>query len=301
VAHPLTGATAFTGSPSAGLHLKEAADKAGKPISLELSSLNPVFILPGAAAERGGEIAAELAASCTMGSGQFCTKPGVVVLVDDESGRSLLEAMKRNFEAQPAGYLVSENVLAGMQKSVDALLRARASLVAGGRALEGPGFRFANTLFRTTGRLFLSAPEAFAVEVFGAFSVAVLVEGFDEMKEVAARLEGNLTASVYSARSGEDDTLYDRIEPLLRPKVGRLLNDKIPTGVAVSPAMVHGGPFPATGHPGFTSVGIPPSFLRFAALHHDNASPTDCRRSSGTRTRPDGCGGSSTAVDAADI
>ena len=274
VAHPLTAATAFTGSRSAGLQLKEAADKAGKPISLELSSLNPVFILPGAAAERGPEIAAELAASCTLGSGQFCTKPGLVVLVDDGSGRSCLEALKRNFEAQPAGVLLAEPVLAGIQKSVDALLRARATLVAGGRAVEGPGFRFAPTLFRTTGRLFLSAPEAFAVEVFGAFAVAVLADGFDEMKEVAARLEGNLTAAVYSARSGEDDALYDRLEPLLRVKVGRLLNDKMPTGVAVSPAMVHGGPFPATGHPGFTSVGIPAALLRFAALHgYDHVRP----------------------------
>ena len=274
VSHPLTGATAFTGSRPSGLGLKEAADKAGKPISLELSSVNPVFVLPGALAERGGEIAAELGGSCTLGSGQFCTKPGMVVLIDDENDRSFLEAMKRAFEGQPTGYLLGEHVLAGMQKSVDALLRARASLVAGGRALEGPGFRFANTLFRTTGRLFLSAPEAFEVEVFGAFSVIVLVESFDEMKEVAARLEGNLTAAVYSARSGEDDALYDRLEPGLRAKVGRLLNDKMPTGVAVSPAMVHGGPFPAAGHPGFTSVGIPASLIRFAALHgYDNVRP----------------------------
>jgi len=274
VAHPLTGATAFTGSRPAGLSLKEAADRAGKPISLELSSLNPVFILPGALAERGDEIAAELGVSCTLGSGQFCTKPGMVVFIDDESGRSFLEALKRDFETQPAGYLLSAHVLAGMRKSVDALLRARAVLVAGGRALDGPGFRFAPTLFRTSGRLFLAAPQAFGVEVFGAFSIVVLVEGLDEMKEVAARLEGNLTASVYSARAGEDDTLYDRLEPFLRARAGRLLNDKMPTGVAVSPAMVHGGPFPATGHPGFTSVGIPASLLRFAALHgYDNVRP----------------------------
>ncbi|MDH4198500.1 MAG: aldehyde dehydrogenase family protein, partial [Candidatus Aminicenantes bacterium] len=271
VSHPLTGATAFTGSRPAGLGLKEAADKAGKPISLELSSINPVFVLPGALAERGGEIAAEMSGSCALGGGQFCTKPGMVVLVDDEHGRSFLETLKRAFESQPPGYLLGEQVLAGMHKSVDALLRARASLVAGGRHVEGPGFRFANTLFRTTGRLFLAAPEVFQVEVFGPFSVVVLVEDFEQMNEVAAKLGGNLTAAVYSARSGEDDALYDRLEPLLRAKVGRLLNDKMPTGVAVSPAMVHGGPFPATGHPGFTSVGIPASLLRFAALYgYDN-------------------------------
>ncbi len=274
VSHPLTGATAFTGSRLSGLRLKEAADKAGKPIFLELSSINPVFVLPGALAERGGEIAAELSGSCTMGSGQFCTKPELVVCIDDENGRSFLEAVRRAFEGQPAGFLLSERVLAGMQKAVDTLLRARATLVSGGRAFDGPGFRFANTLLRTTGRRLLAAPEAYQVEAFGALSIIVMAESFDEMKEVALRLEGNLAASIYSARSGEDDALYDRLEPVLRAKAGRLLNDKMPTGVAVSPAMVHGGPFPVTGHPGFTSVGIPASLTRFAALHgYDNIRP----------------------------
>ena len=79
-------------------------------------------------------------------------------------------------------------------------------------------------------------------------------------------LEGNLTGSFYSDTRGSDDALHDRLEPLLRPRVGRLLNDKMPTGVAVSPAMNHGGPYPSTGHPGFTAVGIPASLRRFAML-----------------------------------
>jgi NADP-dependent aldehyde dehydrogenase len=79
-------------------------------------------------------------------------------------------------------------------------------------------------------------------------------------------LEGNLTGTIYSSTTGADEALYQELEPLLRAKVGRLLNDKMPTGVAVSSAMNHGGPFPATGHPGFTAVGIPASLRRFAAL-----------------------------------
>ena len=85
------------------------------------------------------------------------------------------------------------------------------------------------------------------------------------------RLEGNLTGSIYSDTRGDDDELYAELAPRLRERVGRLLNDKMPTGVAVSPGMNHGGPFPATGHPGFTAVGIPASLRRFAALHsYDN-------------------------------
>jgi NADP-dependent aldehyde dehydrogenase len=95
-----------------------------------------------------------------------------------------------------------------------------------------------------------------------------------QMAEIASTLEGNLTGSIYSHSGGDDDLAYKRIEPVLRTKVGRLLNDKMPTGVAVVPGMNHGGPYPATGHPGFTAVGLPASMIRFAALHcYDNVRP----------------------------
>jgi NADP-dependent aldehyde dehydrogenase len=94
------------------------------------------------------------------------------------------------------------------------------------------------------------------------------------MASIVSSLEGSLTGTIYSDTRGRDDDLYGRIEPLLRQKVGRLINDRMPTGVAVSPAMNHGGPYPATGHPGFTAVGIPASLLRFTALHcYDNVRP----------------------------
>jgi NADP-dependent aldehyde dehydrogenase len=85
------------------------------------------------------------------------------------------------------------------------------------------------------------------------------------MEAIAGQIEGNLTGSIYSHTEDEDESAYRQIEPALRERVGRLLNDKMPTGVAVTPAMVHGGPYPSTGHPGFTAVGIPASLRRFAA------------------------------------
>ena len=97
------------------------------------------------------------------------------------------------------------------------------------------------------------------------------MRGAAQAAAVAASLEGNLTGCIYSETTGSDDALHDALAPLLRAKVGRLLNDKMPTGVAVSPAMNHGGPFPSTGHPGFTAVGIPASLRRFARLEcYDN-------------------------------
>ena len=95
-----------------------------------------------------------------------------------------------------------------------------------------------------------------------------------QAEQIIDRLEGNLTGSIYSATDGSDEAAYEALARRLRPRVGRLLNDKMPTGVAVSPAMNHGGPFPATGHPGFTAVGIPASLQRFAMLQcFDNVRP----------------------------
>ena len=274
VADPRVGATTFTGSRAAGLRLKEAADRAGKLIYLEMSSANPVFILPGAIEERGRELAAELFSSCTTGAGQFCTKPGLVVVVDGPAAEEFFAGVKKLFEAPTEGFLMGERFVDGLQKTVAGLVAAGAEPVAGGKPLEGPGFRFENTLFRLSGERFLATPGAFQVEAFGAYSIILFARDASEMTEIASRLEGNLTGTIYSGRSGQDDSLYAALEPVLRRKVGRLLNDRMPTGVAVSPAMNHGGPFPATGHPGFTSVGVPASFTRFAALRcYDHVRP----------------------------
>jgi alpha-ketoglutaric semialdehyde dehydrogenase len=94
----------------------------------------------------------------------------------------------------------------------------------------------------------------------------VVADDVDQLCRVLNCLEGNLTGCVYSDLAGSDDTAYDLVAPILQRKVGRWLNDKMPTGVAVSPAMNHGGPYPATGHPGFSAVGIPASLRRFAML-----------------------------------
>jgi NADP-dependent aldehyde dehydrogenase len=102
----------------------------------------------------------------------------------------------------------------------------------------------------------------------------VIARDLDELCELAKSLEGQLTGSIYSATGGGDDAAYIRLAPILRRRVGRLLNDKMPTGVAVTSAMNHGGPYPATGHPGFTAVGIPASLRRFSQLEcYDNVRP----------------------------
>lgn len=274
VSHPALGATGYTGSRSAGLVLKEAADRAGKPIYLELSSINPVFVLPGVLAERAESLAEEFTTSCLMGAGQFCTNPGLVVLPAAAGGKEFAQAVAERFEKAPAGTMLSEGVRKSFAEGVKALQNAGAEIATGGDAAEKDRVSFQNTLLTVTGDAFLENSEALQAEAFGNGSLMVLANDTAQMAEIAKVLEGNLTGCIYSAANGSDDEAYDHIAVHLRRRVGRLLNDKMPTGVAVSAAMNHGGPFPATGHPGFTAVGLPGAIRRFGMLKcYDNVRP----------------------------
>ena len=240
VSHPLVGATAFTGSRRAGMALKEAADRAGKPVYLEMSSVNPVFILPGALDERMPAVASDLFGSCTLGVGQFCTKPGVAVLLAGEQGEAFVQTVAGLMAGQAPGVLLSERAPGECAAAVATLQAHGAEVVVGGTVLEGPGYRFANTVLTVSGDRFLLNAPALQTEVFGPAALLVLARSLEQMLAIARSLEGNLTASVYTHTQGQDDDPYDRLEPILRQKVGRLLNDKMPTGVAVVPAMNHG-------------------------------------------------------------
>ena len=266
VSHPLIGASGYTGSRSAGMQLKEAADRVGKPIYLELSSINPVYVLPGAICERGAAIAEQFATSCLMGAGQFCTNPGLVVVQASAETEGFIKDVTDRFAAAPVGTLLGAGVLTHLESGLRKLVASGATVLTGGSAGGGAGFCCQNTLLRVSGKQFVTAAEALQTEMFGNASLIVVAETDDELVAVTRALEGNLTGCLYTANDGADDSLHDRITPVLRQKVGRLLNDKMPTGVAVVPAMNHGGPFPATGHPGFTAVGIPASLRRFAML-----------------------------------
>jgi len=271
VSDPRIGAVGYTGARQTGLKLKAAADAAGKPIYLELSSINPVFMLSGALKERSAAIADEFTASCLMATGQFCTNPGLVIVPAGETGEALLSAVAERFSKAPVGTMLAEGVRQSFAKGIQTILDAGASLVTGGQPGGGKGVCFQNTLLRVSGSQFLKNPHALQTEAFGNGSLFVFAASVTEMEAIAECLEGNLTGSIYSDTAGSDDQDYVRIEKVLRIKVGRLLNDKMPTGVAVSSAMNHGGPFPATGHPGFTAVGVPASITRFGMLQSYDA------------------------------
>lgn len=267
------GATGYTGSRSAGLKLKAAADAAGKPIYLELSSINPVVVLPGAIEERGDQIADEFTSSCLMGTGQFCTNPGLVLLLAGETTDGFVRKLVNRFDAAPTGTLLSAGAAKGLAQVVGHLKKSGATPLTAGSG-EGRGYSHPNTLLQIDGGTFLTDPVLWQTEAFGNVSLLVIADDVAQAGKIIDHLEGNLTGCLYTDTGGKDEPAYQQLAVRLRQTVGRLLNDKMPTGVAVSPAMNHGGPYPATGHPGFTAVGIPASMLRFAALHcYDNVRP----------------------------
>lgn len=275
VADPRVGATGYTGSRNAGLTLKAAADQAGKPIYLELSSVNPVVITSGALAERGEKMVDEFVGSALMGTGQFCTNPGMVMLVAGPATETFINAVKTRYASTAAGTLLSPAVARSLSKSVQTLTGLGARLLTGGAEPESDRCAVANTLMRVEGAAFLDDPEGFQTEAFGNASLMVVAADVEQLCQAIDRLEGNLTGCVYSSEKDSEETDVEKITFALEPKVGRLLNDKMPTGVAVSAAMNHGGPYPATGHPGFTAVGIPASLMRFGKLtSFDNVRPS---------------------------
>lgn len=265
VADPRIGATGYTGSRRGGLKLKAAADRAGKPIYLELSSVNPVIVTSGALRERGANIADEYVTSALMGSGQFCTNPGILVLPAGDETEQFVTTLAERYGKTAPGTLLSPAVAKSLSQAIEVLRQAGAEVLAGGGPAETGRCAVPNTLLRTTAKSFLSDPERFQTEAFGNASLLVVATDTAQMVEVINALEGNLTGCLYTAAEGEEED-YDKLAFTLEPKVGRLLNDKMPTGVAVSPAMNHGGPYPSTGHPGFTAVGIPASLVRFGKL-----------------------------------
>ncbi|MEM6561001.1 MAG: aldehyde dehydrogenase family protein [Planctomycetota bacterium] len=258
-------AIGFTGSRGGGLALKAAADAVGTPTYLEMSSVNPVVLLPAATAARHAEIAEQYATSCTLGVGQFCTNPGLVLTVADDAAEAFIADVAKRFDDTAPGTLFGTESADHLLAAIGKLTGAGATLVTGGDRV-GPA-SVQNTLLRTTGTNFLADPATLQTEAFGPAGLVVTCADIDELLACLAEIEGNLTGSIYADAADP----YDAVERRLRRRVGRLINEKMPTGVAVSPAMNHGGPYPSTGHAGFTAVGPPATLRRFSQLRcYDN-------------------------------
>lgn len=261
VRDPRIAAVGFTGSREAGLSIKAAADDSGTPSYLEMSSVNPVFMAAGSLREDVAGLAATWAGSILMGAGQFCTKPGLAIVIGPK-GEAFARESAKALEAAAPGILFSSAAVDRLVERLAAAVDAGAELVTGGRP-EGAGFRFQPTLLDVPASRFLADFTELSAERFGPVGMVVRAADLSEAVAIAERMEGQLTATICTGTGETDDDAWMALSSVLRPRCGRLLENKMPTGVAVVPSMVHGGPYPATGHSGFTAVGMPTSIVRF--------------------------------------
>ena len=271
LAHAGVAALGFTGSRAAGMRLKAACDALGKPASLEMSSVNPVFVASGAAAARAESIAGAWVASVLLGGGQFCTKPGVIFVAGEAAAQRVVTRATELMKAAAPAVLLTAGVRSHLVESVGALRAAGLEPACGGRAVE-PGFRHEATLFAVHASRARAARELILREAFGPLGIVVAVEGDAQLVDFARALDGQLASTVIADPS--DSATRATLFGVLRFKAGRLLDEAMPTGVAVSPAMVHGGPMPATNDSRFTAVGLPAAAKRFSkALCLDRVAP----------------------------
>ena len=240
VEHPAICAVGFTGSLGGGRRLMDLAAARPRPIPVyaEMGSVNPVFILPEALAERGAQIAAGLTQSVTLGAGQFCTKPGLVLVEEGAHGDAFLRGLGERMGAAPAYTLLTAGIAAAFRRG--AAERARAEGVA--TRARPAGEELSAWLFETSAAHLAAHPEM-AEELFGPATVAVRHRNGGELLAVARALEGHLTATVHGTEN--DLRTHAELLEVLAGKVGRLVINGFPTGVEVTPAMVHGGPYPA--------------------------------------------------------
>jgi 2,5-dioxopentanoate dehydrogenase len=255
VADPRIAAVGFTGSRAGGLALVETAAKRAVPIPVyaEMSSINPVVVLPGALAEADTKAFAEAyVGSLTLGAGQFCTNPGLLFLPAGDAGDAFLAATAEAVKASTGQRMLTPGIAEAYASGTSALRDTEGvTIVASGT--EGGDHAPAPTVAEAPVELLAAAHSTVAHEVFGASGVVVRYDDADALLPRLADLEGQLTATVHATSADSADAA--KLIPVLELKAGRILFNGWPTGVEVGHAMVHGGPFPATSDSRSTSVG----------------------------------------------
>lgn len=249
VRHPLIRAVGFTGSTRAGRALFYAANSRPEPIPVfaEMGSLNPLFVLPGALEKRWEAIATGLTASVTLGTGQFCTKPGLVIAQQSPALDRFVGRLSEQFSKVPKSRMLNEGISNRFEESLE---KVQSYLQVNGNAYllatDAKSYRENRTLHE---------------EIFGPATLLVRCESADELIDFASELEGQLTATIHA--EPDESTLSGRLLSTLQEKAGRVVWNGFPTGVEVAPSMHHGGPYPATTDARFTSVGTA-AIQRFA-------------------------------------
>jgi alpha-ketoglutaric semialdehyde dehydrogenase len=262
--HPLVRAGGFTGSRTAGRILMDVAASRPEPIPFyaEMSSTNPVFVLPGALRERAENIASGLHTSFTLGAGQFCTKPGMVFLGQGSDADKFARKLSELVAGSSHFHLLTEAIHSSYGSAIAKRKADPAvTVLAEKEAAGAEGFCAYSAVFETNAEKFLGSD--LEAEIFGPTTLLVRHSSREQILEIARSLEGHLTATIHGTE--QDLHEYADLIAVLETKVGRLIFNGFPTGVEVTHAMVHGGPYPSTSDGRSTSVGTQAIF-RFTRL-----------------------------------
>ncbi|MGC6489524.1 MAG: aldehyde dehydrogenase (NADP(+)), partial [Planctomycetota bacterium] len=253
VQHDAVKAVGFTGSHAGGRALFDLAAARREPIPVfaEMGSVNPVVILPNAMQARGGQIAEQLAASALLAQGQFCTSPGMVLWLNGAGEEAFAAALRERLTTAPAGPTVHPTIRGGFERAVAEVRALPVEVESAAAQAEGDCDVRAAWLHATPAALLQH--ERLRAEIYGPAVVGVGCGSEAELREVLGALDGHLTGTVHG--DGDDFARHGDVLDVLRRKVGRLIANGVPTGVEVSAAMVHGGPYPAATDARFSAVG----------------------------------------------
>ena len=255
VSHPKVKAVGFTGSIAGGRALFDLASKREEPIPVfaEMGSINPVIITPNALVKRASEIAKTYAGSITLGTGQFCTNPGLLLTVKGDHTQDFIEELAKETIALDPQCMLHPNIKSGYDKKGENVTSQSGVTVVG--KVQGtlePNYA-ASVVATVSGTDFLANPKLHQ-EVFGPFSMVVQCKNEAELLQIIEGLEGQLTGTLIAEK--DDDMDLIELVDVLQNRVGRIIYNGVPTGVEVCPSMQHGGPYPASTDSRFTAVGV---------------------------------------------
>ena len=255
VSHPKVKAVGFTGSIKGGRALLDIAAKREEPIPVfaEMGSINPVVVLPKALQNRGNEIANTYAGSITLGTGQFCTNPGLILGIAGEALSNFTNELGSKIKEINPTCMLHPNIHGAYEKGKQQAVNQEEVMIVAGLNTEIQ-VNYASQLVATvSGKTFLENTTLHH-EVFGPFSIVVACQNIQELEQIIASLEGQLTGTIISDENEVAD--YADLVAKMQNRVGRLIFNGVPTGVEVCLSMVHGGPYPASTDSRFTAVGI---------------------------------------------
>ena len=255
VSHPEVKAVGFTGSIRGGRALFNLASQRAEPIPVfaEMGSINPVVLLPKAMEEKGDSWANTYAASITLGTGQFCTNPGLLLGIKGEALDKFISNLSKEIVKKEPSSMLHPNIIGAYENNKAKAIKQAGTAIVADFSNEVQDNFARQTVLTVEGKTFLEN-STLHQEVFGPFSLVVQCANAQELEEVIAGLEGQLTGTIV----GEDEELaaFDQIIDALKNRVGRLIFNGVPTGVEVCPSMHHGGPYPSSTDSRFTAVGI---------------------------------------------